>query len=81
MEEADVIMDYDNSIHNTIIIDKFKMLYFDDKEGWHTYNIFVKKWKFWWSIFSYTAETKEAAYKQTLDIFKKLTQVNKRKIN
>lgn len=40
-------MDFDNSIHNTIIIDKFKMLYFDDKEGWHTYNIFVKKWKFW----------------------------------
>ena len=76
MEEADVIMDFDNSIHNTIIIDKFKMLYFDDK-----YNIFVKKWKFWWSIFSYTAETKEDAYKQTLDIFKKLTQVNKRKIN
>ena len=33
MEEADVIMDFDNSIHNTIIIDKFKMLYFDDKEG------------------------------------------------
>ena len=33
MEESDVIMDFDNSIYNTIIIDKFKMLYFDDKEG------------------------------------------------
>lgn len=78
MEEADVIMDYDNSIHNTITIDKFKMLYVDDKDGCYTYNIYVKKWKFWWSIFTYTANKKEIAYKHTLDIFKELTQVNKR---
>lgn len=79
MEETDEIIDYDDSIHNTIIIDKFKMLYVDDKEGWYTYNIFVKKWKLWWCIFTYTEDTKEAAYKHTLDIFKKLAQVNKRK--
>lgn len=78
MEEYDCAIDFD-SVHNTIILDKFKLLYVDNTDDCHTYNIFVKKWMFWWNIFSYTAETKELAYKHAIDVFKKLSQLNKRK--